>query len=114
MTGNCTATVEAPKVRGKYGDPVEMDGYDFFTGEIPGCSAAPGPSPEIAERARDGVVVDVTLYVPEEPMIDRRSTVVLDGPCAGSYRIVDGPNVWQSGFSAWQPGTVVGLQRAEG
>lgn len=116
MTGNCTATIEdeSPGGRDKYGNRTDPDDYSPLTTEIAGCAVAPGPSPEIAERARDGQVVDATLYVPGQPDIDPAAVVRIDVVMPGAYEIVAGPSPWESPFTGWKAGTVVGLKRASG
>lgn len=116
MTGNCTATIEneSPGGHNAYGDRTDPDDYSPVTVDIPGCAIAPGASPEVAERARDGQTIHATLYVPGQPDIDPAAVVRIDLVMPGAYRIVDGPSPWESPFTGWKAGTVLGLERASG
>lgn len=116
MTGNCTATIsrDVPGGRDKYGDanPPADSGSPATTELV--AAAAPGLAPELAERARDGVVVDVTLYLPATADVQHTDTVTLEGACAGTYRVEGHPQEWSSPFTGWRPGFVAFLKRAEG
>ncbi len=117
MIGNTTVTVERDSPGGldQYGDPVEDDEYSPLLIAVEGCSVAPRLAVDPGGRAREGVVVGVTLYCPPGADIARTDRIVLsDGPHAGTYTIDGDTADWRSGLSGWDAGLAVPLTRAEG
>lgn len=117
MIGNVAVTVERDLPGGfdQYGDPVEPDAYSPLTFDIEGCSVAPRLAVEPDGRARDSVLVGLTLYCPPGVGIARSDRVTItDGPHQGVYDVDGEPSDWQSGLTAWHAGVTVALTRAEG
>lgn len=116
MIGNVTATIERPDPGGldQYGDPVEGDDSPQTHG-LANCTVAPRVSSETTDRAREGVVIGLTLYCPPGTDVARDDVVVIEaGPHAGRYRVDGEPGTWDSGLSSWPAGVVAELKAAKG
>jgi hypothetical protein len=92
-----------------HGNPVESFAAPV---SVPGWGFDPGGSVERFDPGRDPVITNPRLF--------RKSNDFVPGArdrCTvrGLLFVVDGdPAVWQSPFTGWQPGVVVGLERVSG
>lgn len=117
MIGNVAVTVErdVPGGLDVYGDPVDPSMYSPTTTDIEGCTVAPRLAVEPDGRARQGVVVGLTLYCP--PGVDIASddrVIITEGPHQGTYQVDGDPSDWQSGLTGWHAGATVALTRSQG
>lgn len=111
--GTTVTFTPQPALDGK-GHPVTPDAPPAPV-VIDGCAIAPGPSPELADRAREGVEIDLTVYAPGNPAIDHTFTAeISDGLHDGTYRIVADLAVWANPYTGTQPGTVIALKATRG
>lgn len=93
----------------EYGDPVEST-EDVI--ELPGASAAPRTSGDVDGRGRDGVVVGLTVYVPD-PSADVVRTDLIG--YRGERWLIEGEvGVWESPYGPQVDGLEIALKRGEG
>jgi len=105
--GTETVTLLAGDTVDRYGDPVSNPEDDV---EVADVVVSPGPAPESTEAGREGVTVDLTLYMPEGTDVERAQHVTVRGH---EYEVVAQPAVWTGGYLT--PGqVVVEVRRAEG
>lgn len=116
MIGNVTASIERPDPGGldQYGDPVEGEDSPLEI-DLANCTVAPRLSTETTDRAREGVVIGLTLYCPPGTDIARDDILIITaGPHVGRYRVDGEPSVWENGLSAWPAGVAAELLAAIG
>lgn len=97
-----------PGDRDAYGDPVAST--EAAT-EISGAFTAPHQSDEPNERGRDGLIIELDLYVPAGTDLTAADLIEVDG---ARYSIEGQPGVWTNPLTGWQAGVVAALKRAVG
>lgn len=90
------------------GDPIS--GTTTAT-ELPGAFIAPRDASEILDRARQGVIVGLTLYAPADTDLLYTDQVTVDGSL---YNIDGDVAPWVHPMTGWAPGLVAALTRANG
>lgn len=105
--GTETVRLLPGEVVDRYGDPVDGTAEAVDVADV---VVSPGPAPESESAGREGVTVDLTLYMPEGTTVDRGQHVEVRGH---EYEVVAEPAVWTGGYLT--PGQVViEVRRAEG
>jgi len=109
--------VVSPALReSAYSDELVEDWTRTTTRRVEDALVYPGSAvdaliPGMPERIEDKMV-GFFRYGDPIKRLDR--VTVLDGPHAGTYRVVDRPAHWKNPWTGWEAGCVVALEVVEG
>lgn len=101
-----TVTIQHAGGTDQYGDPIAGT-----SATVTGCAVAPRSSSDIADRARTGVIVGLSVYFPAGTVIVASDAFIIDGV---TWQLDGEAGRWVSPFTGWQPGIEAALKRGSG